>query len=797
MANKNIKGITIQIGGDTSKLETALKKVNTTIRGLNSELKATDKALKLDPKNTELLSQKQQLLKENIAQTSEKLKQLQSLQSRMGDYNKLTDEQQSKYRDLSRQIDTTKHYLTELTKEYKNFGNVATQQLKAVGNKLEETGNKVKDIGKKFTVPSAVAAGALTGLSAAAVNFESAFAGVTKTVDGTEEQLSKIKQGILDLAKSTSSSASEIAAVAEVAGQLGVSTDNILNFTEQMVRLGDSTNLSAEEASSSIAQLYNVMGSDINTVDRFGSTLVALGNNAATTEKDILEMATRIASSGHQIGLSEKEVLALSTTLSSVGLSAEAGGSAISKVLSRIDKDIATNNDSVKEWAKLAGVSSAEFKKQWQTNTMGAIQSVIAGLGNVKETGGNLNVLLGELDINELRTTDSMKRLSSASDLLNKMIGISNDAWEENDALLNESNKRYDTTESKINQTKASITELAVKLGQQLLPIIQKILTAISKVVNWFTKLSPGMQTILLTIVAIIAAVGPVVTIIGNIITLVGTVTKVISVLNAVLLANPIGLIVAATAAVIAGLVLLYNKCEWFRDLVNGIFEWISGVFKAVIDFFADNWQSLLLLLVNPFAGAFKLLYDNCEGFRNFVNNFIDKIKTAISNTINTIVTNVSNFVNKIWETFKELPGKIIDIGKNMIKGLWEGMKSAWEGLKKNIKEFGNGIVKTFKDIFSIHSPSRVMRDQIGKNLGYGVIEGIEETKSDVDKAISDLSKGIETSVNPVINPSANTNPLILQIENFNNNSQADIQRIAKELEFYRKNSALAKGGSN
>ena len=128
-----------------------------------------------------------------------------------------------------------------------------------------------------------------------------------------------------DLSEATASSATDIAAVAEAAGQLGVKTDNVLDFTETMVRLGDSTNLSADEAATAIAQLYNVMGSDINTVDQFGAALVALGNNAATTEADILNMSTRIASSGSQVGLTEQQVLALATTLSSVGLEAEGG----------------------------------------------------------------------------------------------------------------------------------------------------------------------------------------------------------------------------------------------------------------------------------------------------------------------------------------------------------------------------------------------------------------------------------------------------------------------------------------
>lgn len=221
-----------------------------------------------------------------------------------------------------------------------------------------------------------------------------------------------------------------------------------------MVRLGDSTNLAADEAATAIAQLYNVMGSDINTVDRFGASLVALGNNAATTEADILNMSTRIASSGSQIGLTEQQVLALATTLSSVGLEAEGGGSAISAVMTQIDKDVALNTNNLKTWANVAGISVKDFKNLWENDAMSAIQKVVAGMGDAKAGGENLNVILEDLGVTSLRQTDTMKRLSNASELMADMVNISNAAWDENVALTNESSKRYETTAAKMQQLK-------------------------------------------------------------------------------------------------------------------------------------------------------------------------------------------------------------------------------------------------------------------------------------------------------------------------------------------------------
>ena len=707
MAQK-IKGITIEIGGDTTKLDKALGEVNSKTRQLQSELKGVNSLLKMDPKNVTLLKQKQDLLNQSIANTKEKLNTLKTAQIQVQeqfDKGQITEEQ---YRDFQREIVATENKLKSLTAELKNFGSVGAQQIAVVGQKMQDVGGKIESAGKKLSLFSAGSTVALTAVSKGAIDFETAFTGVTKTVDGTDEQLAKIKQGLLDLSKATSSSSTDIAAVAEAAGQLGVKTENILAFTETMVRLGDSTNMSADEAATAIAQLYNIMGSDINTVDQFGAAIVALGNNAATTEADIVNMASRIASSGTQVGLTEQEVLALSTTLASVGLEAEGGGSAISAVITKIDKDVALNTDSLKTWADVAGMSVKDFKTLWENDAMSAIQKVVGGMGDAKVGGENLNIILDELGVTSLRQTDTMKRLSGASELMTDMVNISNNAWEENSALTNESSKRYETTAAKITQMKNTVTELCVKLGDILLPILNKIISAISKFTNWLTNLNPAAQKVVLVVLAIVSALGPFLIILAKLISSVGTIMTIVPKLvaiiktvrtafaafNATLLANPIVLIVAAIAALIAGFVLLWNKCEWFRNFWIGLWENVKNVCKAVIDgivgfftgiidFIKNNWQGLLLFIVNPFAGAFKLLYDNCEGFRNFVDGIIQKVKEIFASIVSFISTNVIEpikqffapivawFTNLFMSIYNSLVS-IINVIWGIIQGLWE-----------------------------------------------------------------------------------------------------------------------------
>lgn len=705
---KTIKGITIEIGGDTTKLGKALESVNTKTKELRSELKGVNSLLKLDPGNVTLLKQKQDLLNQSIANTREKLNTLKTAQIQVQAQFEKGEITEQQYRDFQREIVATETKLKSLTKELKNFGSVGAQQVAVVGEKMQDVGNKIESAGKKISVASVGTSAALVGASKTAIDFESAFAGVTKTVDGTEEQLEEIKQGILDLAEVTASSSTEIAAVAEAAGQLGVKTENILAFTETMVRLGDSTNLSADEAATAIAQLYNVMGADINTVDQFGAALVELGNNAATTESDILNMASRIASSGHQVGLTEQEVLALATTLSSVGLEAEGGGSAISAVITQIDKDVALNTETLSTWAEMSGMSVKSFKNLWETDAMSAIQKVVSGMGDAAAGGQNLNVILDELGVTSLRQTDTMKRLSSASELMSSMVDLSNNAWEENTALTNESAKRYETTAAKITQMKNTITELCVKLGDILLPIIQSVINAISRFANWLTNLNPAVQKVIVAVLAIVSALGPFMIILAKLITSFGTimtiVPKIVTVIkavktafaafNATLLANPIVLIVAAIAALVAGFVLLWNKCEGFRNfwinlwenvknVCKKVIDGIVGFFNGIINFIKNNWQSLLLFLVNPFAGAFKLLYDNCEGFRNFVDGIIQKIKNIFASIVSFINTNViqpiKNFFAPIVGWFTELFMSIYNSLASIINVIWGIIQGLWQ----------------------------------------------------------------------------------------------------------------------
>ena len=217
------------------------------------------------------------------------------------------------------ELDTSKFQngLKTAQSQFKGF----TDSTNKIDDRFKSLGNSLKTVGSTMTKSVTLPLAALgTVATKSAVDFESAFAGVRKTVDATDKELAKIEKGIKSMAKEMPTAATEIAGVAEAAGQLGIQTDNILGFTKTMVMLGDSTNMSADEAATSLARLANITGMSQKDFDKLGSTIVALGNNLATTESEITAMGLRLAGAGAQIGMSEAQILSFAGALSSVGL---------------------------------------------------------------------------------------------------------------------------------------------------------------------------------------------------------------------------------------------------------------------------------------------------------------------------------------------------------------------------------------------------------------------------------------------------------------------------------------------
>lgn len=556
--------------------------------------------------------------------------------------------------------------------------------------------NKLKQMGTLATAAfKTVATAAVVGgvaATKAAIDFESAFAGVQKTVDETDTtSYADLSDGIRELAKVTPAAATEIANVAANAGQLGIKADDILTFSKTMIDLGESTNLTADEAATSIAKLFNVTGTSMDNVDRFGSTLVALGNNAATTESDILAMATRIAGSGKQIGLSEQQILALSTSLSSVGIEAEMGGSAISTTMTQIDKAVSLNSDSLATWASTAGMSVKDFSAMWSTDAYGAMQKVIQGMGETKEEGGNLNVLLSELGINGIRQGDMLKRLSSASGLMSEMTTLANSAWSENMALSKEANTRYATMASQLKILRNKFVDLGINVGNMLMPYLQKLVDKLSNIdfdavaekignaISWIAEHAKTLGAIVSVIGGLFAGIkiaGFVKGIISAV-KIIATMIKSFGLMKVVLatLGGPITIIIAAIGALVAAFVYFWNTSETFRNKVTEIFNSIKSAVSSV-----GNWLKNFFTVTIP--TAFNAFVTKCKEIGTAIKNFFT---VTIPNAFNAVVT-----------FFAQLPGKI----GAWLSGVWQSISQWGSNLWNKAKEIGANFVNSIVSFF-------------------------------------------------------------------------------------------------
>lgn len=350
------------------------------------------------------------------------------------------------------------------------------------------------------------------GIAAAtktAIEFEDAWTGVTKTVEGTPQQLSKINDGLKNLAQTTSSTYQDIAHYAELAGQMGVPTDSIVGFTKTITQLGDTTNLVGEEAAQSIAKFSNVMVSQSKKTNtyysRLGSTIVDLGNKFATTEADIMAMATRLGVAGKMVGLNSNQVLGLSTALSSLGIEAAAGGGSVSKMLKTIDLSVSTGNDLLYEFAEVSGMTAKQFQKAWGEDAAGTFLKFVQGIGK----SGDVTKTLNDLGITEIRQAQAMGALAQSSDVLASALNVSKNAWNDNTAMANEAEKRYATLKSQLSQTWEAIKQAGDELGQAFAPTLTDLLKIVKKAANAFSDLDEGTQQTIAKMLLLTAAAYP------------------------------------------------------------------------------------------------------------------------------------------------------------------------------------------------------------------------------------------------------------------------------------------------
>lgn len=338
----------------------------------------------------------------------------------------------------------------------------------------------------------------------AAIDFESSFAGVRKTVDGTEEELQFIADGIREMSTEIPVGVNELNRIAESAGQLGVQKDAILSFTETVAKMGVTTTLTSDDAANGLARLMNIMQTAPDRVGAVASTIVALGNAGASTEGEILDFGLRIAGAGKIAGLTEADILAIGNAMASVGVEAEAGGTSVQKVLLGITEAVATGNDDLETFASTAGMSAEQFAAAWRSDPGAAFTAFVRGLG---AAGTDAFGILEQLGLTDQRLIRSFLSLSGAGDLLTRSLDGATAAAEENNALNEEAAKRFETTASKIQLAKNQINDAAISFGSIMLPAIAAVVGVIGDFAGWIDDLPEPLKVVAVVMTAAAAAV--------------------------------------------------------------------------------------------------------------------------------------------------------------------------------------------------------------------------------------------------------------------------------------------------
>lgn len=471
------------------------------------------------------------------------------------------------------------------------------KRMRAASRTVDRTASDFQRVGRTLsthlTLPL-LAAG--TAFVKASADFETSMTGVAKTVDATQGQLRALGQRFVELSERIPISANALAKLGEAAGQLGVRFSAIPEFVETVAALGVSTNLAAEDAATAFARLANVMGTSQDDFDRLGSVVVELGNNLATTEREITELGVSFAPVARTIGLTEAQVLAFAGAISSVGIEAQAGAGAISRAFVAMQQAVQLGTTELQVFSRVVGVSGEEFSQLFERDAAQAMAAFVRGLENLRASGGNVSVVLKELGLDEIRVRRALLGLAGANEVLTRALDLSAEAWEENTALTEEAQKFYDRLAASFQTLANQATNVAAEIGDSMRPAIEDaidlargLLDSVREAAAAFGSLDESTRKAFVAMIALAAALGPAAIAAGII---VGALRPLVALLPlmAAAIGGPgalLGALALAAGALIGG-VVLWDKLrdamdraktttgqvgEAFRDLVPDIRE--------------------------------------------------------------------------------------------------------------------------------------------------------------------------------------------------------------------------------
>ena len=566
---------------------------------------------------------------------------------------------------------------------------------KQTSRAIDKTGKDMiktgETLNKAVTIPIIAAGFAATKM---AISWEDAFADVKKTFPGTEAELSKFNDTIIEMSKQIPVTAEELSAIAAEGGQLGIQAQNLAKFTRTVADLKVATNL-GDEGASQMAKFANIVGMSQDNFDRLGSVIVELGNNTATTEADIMNMAKRLAGAGSTIGMTESQILGVSAALSSVGIEAQAGGSAMSKVMIDIAQQVELSGDKLKDYAQVCGMTANEFSKVFKDDPTAVLGKFIQGLGSAESQGKSTIGILDNLDLTETTVRDTLLRAARASDIFTNAIDMGARAWDENSALAEEAAAKYDTTAGQLQILKNTLRDVGKSFGRSLLPSFKEGVSKAKEFADMISKLDDGTKQNIIKVALALASLGPSLIVVGK---LTRGVSKGIN-----------AFVKFGKAAKKAGSIfkLLTSSAATTNLVAVGVVVAIGLIIVAIVYLIA-HWDKVKAKAEEIFPGIGKKVQRMGEIFSEIFAIVVEEGKKFIDGLVEVFGT-IVQFCGPILKTFVEIIvdavtmiGEILDGLIKLIVGVFTGnWQMAWEGVKQIFVGIVTGIKNVFTDMIN------------------------------------------------------------------------------------------------
>lgn len=773
-----IKGITVEIGGDTTGLEKALKGVNSSIKTTQSALKDVERLLKLDPTNTELLTQKQKLLKDAIASTSEKLETLKEAQKQAKEQLERGELGQDKYDALQREIVETEQELKRL-QEQAATTRVTLEKIAAAGDKFEKAGDSITNAGKQISVASA----AVTGLGVAAVktaaDFDSAMANVAAISGATGDDLQALRDKAREMGEKTKFSASEAADAMSYMAMAGWKTGDMLSGIEGIMHLAAASGEDLATTSDIVTDALTAFGLTAEDSAHFADILAAASSNANTNVSMMGETFKYCAPVAGALGYSAEDVAEAIGLMGNAGIKSTQAGTALRTMMTKLQGEL-----------KLSGEALGEVTIQ-TANADGSMRELSDILADCRTAFSKMSeseaAAAAETLVGKNAMSGFLALMNSAPGDIDKLRNaIDNcDGSAENMAAI-----MQDNLNGQLTILKSQLEELAISFGEMLMPVIRKVVTAVQGFVDKLNNMDEAQRKTIITIGLVIAALGPFLVILGTVISTVGksmkayaSATKGIKKLMVAVksgtgifgklgtalggISAPVLAIVAVIAVLVAAFTHLWKTNDGFRENIittwtqiketvsnfcQGIVDRLNSLgfeFSSITEVLKAVWDGFCNLLGPVFEGAFRFISDTLSTVLDVILNTVDFFIAVFSGDWEGAWEAVKNIFSSIWNGLVSWFTNILETIKGVLDVALGWIGSSWEQVWSGVKNFFTNIWNGIKDFISstINSISNTISN---------VITGIKTTVSNVFSAIkttiSNIFNGIKDTATSVWN---------------------------------------------